>query len=96
MVIDSTVFDETSFNGRTAWRRPMMVYFSGEARDPNTDVPGLAGSKFDWNTMSAQFVSNNGWSDVYGHITLFSLVTNSRYATDAPACDHDRSWTAQP
>lgn len=96
MIIDSTVFDTTSFNVRTAWSRPMGVEFAGEAGDPNTDIPGLSTSKFDWNTMSVQFVSNNGWSDVCGHLTLYSVVTNSRYATGATACDHDQAWTAQP
>jgi hypothetical protein len=96
MVIDTTVFDTTGFNVRTAWKRPMQATFSGESLDKNTDVPGLAGSKLDWKTMSVQFVGNNGWSDVCGHITLHSVVEDSRYATDAPACDHDRSWTATP
>jgi hypothetical protein len=96
MVIDATTFDTTSFNVRTTWARPLQAFFSGEAKDTNTDAPGLAGSKLDWNTMSVQFVSNNAWSDVCGHITLHSVVTNGRYATDAPACDHDRSWTANP
>jgi len=74
----------------------MGVEFAGEAHDPNTDIPGLSTSRLDWKTMSVQFVSNNGWSDVCGHITLYSVVTNSRYATSATACDHDQAWTAQP
>jgi hypothetical protein len=46
--------------------------------------------------MQIQYVNLNTWHDVCGNITLYSNVMNSRFATDALACHHDRSWTAIP
>lgn len=95
MYVDSTFFDETTFC-ICNWAQPFQAFYSGEAHDLNGDVPGLARTKTDWNNMQIQYVNVNTWHDVCGNITLYSYVTNSRFATDAVACDHDRSWTATP
>lgn len=96
MTIDGVFFAQTSFC-ICVWAQPFLAFYSGESADVNTDVPGLAASKTDWNNMSIQYINVQTWHDVCNNTILYStVVPPSRYATDAVACDHDRSWTATP
>jgi hypothetical protein len=78
------------------WARPLLVAYSGESHDLGTDMPGYAATKNDFSTMQIQYFTDDTWHGTCGTITLFKNVTNAKYAADAPACNHVRTWTANP
>lgn len=94
MWIDSTLFDTMAVCSCT-WPRPLMVEWLGESHDKNSDVPGLVGTKTDWASGQIQYFSDDTWHGTCSTITLFKTV-DARFAADAPACNHTRSWTATP
>ncbi len=95
MWIDTTLF--LTMNACScAWPRPLIANYSGEVHNVNGDVPGLAASKTDWGTMKIEYFSDDTWHGTCGTITLKNETPAGRYAADAPACNHVRSWTAQP
>jgi hypothetical protein len=80
------------------WAHPLVLQLFGETSDRQSDVPGLAATKTDWNSIQLQYYSDDTWhgSCLPGGIKLYKSVTLARYAADAPACNHTRSWTATP
>jgi hypothetical protein len=69
---------------------------SDEAHDLGTDMPGYAATKNDFSSMQIQYFTDDTWNGTCGTITLVKAVTNAKYAADAPACNHIRTWTANP
>lgn len=94
MWIDYTLFDTMPVCS-CYWPHPLMTNYMGEDGNISGDVPGLAAHKTDWNSMQIQYYTDDSWHGTCSTITLYKLITNSRYAADAPACNHVRSWTAQ-
>jgi hypothetical protein len=78
------------------WARPLEVQYAGETHDLGTDMPGYAATKNDFSSMQIQYFTDDTWHGTCGTITLVKVVTNAKYAADAPACNHVRTWTANP
>lgn len=93
MWIDTTVFLETNFNIFTAWPRPIGAQYMAEVHDPNTDIPGTASRMTDWSTMTIQYYSDDSYHNTCGSITLHREVDRSNWDSDAPNCNHVRSWS---
>ena len=71
------------------------VQFSGEVHDLGTDMPGYAATKNDFSSMQIEYFTDDTWHGTCT-TTLFKVVNNPKYAADSVACDHVRTWTANP
>jgi len=61
--------------------------------DLHTDIPGTASRKTGWSYMTIQYYSDNAYHTTCGAITLYREVDSSSWDSDAPSCNHVRSWT---
>lgn len=78
------------------WTYPFVVEFETETHHDNSDVPGYTSDKTDFSGMSVQDNNTLQWyTTTCGTIVLnWGIDPQHRYATDAPSCNHVRSWTS--
>ena len=67
-----------------------------EVHDVHTDIPGTASRMTDWSMMTIQYYRDDSYHNTCGSITLYREVDSSSWDSDAPSCNHVRSWTVTP